>query len=554
MKLFKVTETSFENYDNTIRAYIEKVLGPIGSKFSNSQIFGSLLTAIKGIMQNIMFYIEDAFTEQNINTAYRKSSIYSLAKLSGYEPYYGSAATGLVRMTVSNQNNLQSNKIFIKNKSKLVNNSTGYYYTTVLDTDYVAIDTTKPNDYNYIKVVQGLYKSTGYISYGEPLETFSISTNGLYDKDYVTVTVDGIEYEIVSNLYDMTENANQCVVSSGYENELMIMFGNGIHGKQLQQGQAVTISYLNHSGSNGNLALNSDLDLVFKDSLYDTYGNIISDTSFLTLSIDSPISGGTNADSLEVVKSMVGANSRSLVIASEDNFKLFFKRFSFIGQGNIWCEDNSLTVNAVCTSNFKDITDYNEYFDAANNGKILLTADQKSMIKETLNKSNKAFAGINLKFEDPIIRKYALIIYVKVDEQYNRESITENIKKTVADMFISMDYNTSFISKSSVIKTILDNIDGIDAIEITFISDSNEKAKITGHYWKYEKTFDNGEIKYKKVKKSYGSDDNIGLDTFGNIQTDALFEIPVLSNNTTISIDDMKNSRSSLDAIQVLFQ
>jgi hypothetical protein len=73
MKLFKINETSFDNFDATVRNYLSKTLGAVGKQFSNSQIFGAIFEGIKGVMQNAMFYIEDALTEQNIFTAYRKS-------------------------------------------------------------------------------------------------------------------------------------------------------------------------------------------------------------------------------------------------------------------------------------------------------------------------------------------------------------------------------------------------------------------------------------------------------------------------------------------------
>ena len=47
MNLFNVIETSFENYDNTIRTYLTKSLGAIGQKFSKSQIFAVIFDGIK---------------------------------------------------------------------------------------------------------------------------------------------------------------------------------------------------------------------------------------------------------------------------------------------------------------------------------------------------------------------------------------------------------------------------------------------------------------------------------------------------------------------------
>ena len=50
----------------------------------------------------------------------------------------------------------------------------------------------------------------------------------------------------------------------------------------------------------------------------------------LNITITSYICGGTDADTIANVKELVGMNSRSLVLASEDNFKMFLKRMSQI--------------------------------------------------------------------------------------------------------------------------------------------------------------------------------------------------------------------------------
>ena len=94
MKLFNLMETAYNNFDNTVSNYLSKVMNTLGMNGSHSQVFKMIYDGIKGVMQNAMFYIEDALNEQNIFTATRKTSIYSLAKMSGYEPFYGSCASG----------------------------------------------------------------------------------------------------------------------------------------------------------------------------------------------------------------------------------------------------------------------------------------------------------------------------------------------------------------------------------------------------------------------------------------------------------------------------
>ena len=87
MKLFNIMQTAYENFDKSVRTYLAKTFNSLGLQYTHSQIFGVIFDGVKGVMQNMMFYIEDALTEQNIFKASRKTSVYSLAKLSGYEAY-----------------------------------------------------------------------------------------------------------------------------------------------------------------------------------------------------------------------------------------------------------------------------------------------------------------------------------------------------------------------------------------------------------------------------------------------------------------------------------
>ena len=558
MKLFKISETSFENYDSTIKKYLSKMLGSAGQQYSHSQIFGTIFDGIKSIMQNVMFYIEDAMTEQNINTAYRTSSVYSLAKLSGYEPFYGSAASGIVECKISPNAKIkaESNKVYLKNGSSIVNNITGYSYLIYLPSDYYVIDLSKPLSSYTFKIVEGKYKTTSYVCQGEPLETLHVFTSGLFDREYIEVRVDGELYSPAACLYDMTKDSKEYVVSVGYNNELDIMFGNGTYGKKLNNGQNVTIKYISHSGTQGNIKLDSEHTLMLTSDLYDIYGNSIKAAEYLELTLMTSISGGSDADSIDTVRKMIGYTSRSLVLANEDNYKLFLKRFSFIGQSNIWCENNSLIVNAVCTTNFKnDIADYNEYFSAADNNKILLSDYQKEMVVSAINNSNKTYAGVTLNFVDPIIYKYAILMYLKVPSSYNKDIVKSEISKLIADYFISLPSNTTFVSKSDIIKLVLDNNPYIESLDITFVSDVNEKAKYNGYYYDYKKVNVDNTWTYEYTKNIYNGISSLGIDDFGNIKLENKFAVPVISNNVTYCIDNerSKDTFSIPEAIQFLF-
>lgn len=555
MKLFTVLQTSFDNFDSTIKSYLSKILGTSGKQYSYSQIFGALYDGIKSVMQNVMFYIEDALTEQNISTAYRKSSIYSLAKISGYEPYYGAAATGIIQCNVVvNSMANTSTKVYIKNGSTIIDNNTGNIYSIYLPTDYLPIDISKPLFMPKFKVIQGIWKNTAYISRGDQLETINISTQGLYDSEYIEVKVDGVKYSPAACLYDMQSDGLQYVISAGYDNELDIIFGNGVHGKQLKEGQTISIKYLIHDGISGNLSKESDYDLNFRDAIYDDEGNKVNDYSFLNLTLYTDITGGNDSDTIDNVRKMIGYNSRSLVLASENNFKLFLNRFSFVGQSNIWADENSLDINAVCLSDFKrNLTSYSDYFNAADSNKLLLTDYQKSIITSSLDASKNVFGGTTFKFLDPIIYKFAAIILIKAPKEYSRETINDKISDVLKTYFVEYNQNQSFIALSDITKYILDNIPYLESVDISFISDQKEKAFKNGYWYKYERKNINGMWKYVKSKITYDSSDNIGLDEYGNISVDSKFELPVLSNNVTYFPDKTKKDQYKLNAVNIIY-
>lgn len=544
MKIFDVISTSFDRFDNTVTAYLNRALDGIGQ---NSQMFNVIFTAIKGIMQNAMFYIEDALTEQNIYTASRKKSIYSLAKSSGYEAYYGSSAVGMIRGNVSINNGLVSSistKISILDHTSIVDRTTGIQYFIMLNMNKYVIDINAPLKTHEFKIVQGTHTFARYIARGESLEKISVNITGLFDRDFIEVRVDGKKWTQVSCLYDMSYNSEEYILTVGYENTFDIMFGNGVHGRIPESGSSIEVVFVSHAGSAGNISNPSEARFMFNSPGYDSYGNVVDLNEYVKLNLTNVVSGGTDADSIEFVRNMIGYNSRSNVLASEENYKLFFKRFSFVGQVNCWSEKNSMTIWATCTSNvienLKEVTDYYALHDKD----FMLSETQKSMILNTLENSKRTFAGINLKFQDPVIRRFAILCYVKIKSEYAKQSVENDIREVFGRYFMSLDNDIQFIPKNDLVNLGSTCNENIESFDIDIVSEMNETAFYNKYYYKYEMTFNNGVYSFEKKKTFYEGNTTLGLDLAGNIQLDTKLEIPVLggffryfpdkeSNNTT---------------------
>ena len=561
-------ETAFDNFDNTVRTYLSKTLDSLGIQYSHSQIFGVIFDGIKGIMQNMMFYIEDALTEQNVFMATRKKSVYSLAKVSGYEAYYGAAATGTILGKIHINNGLQykTTKVFVKNYTKIIDKISGNIYTLILPTDYYVFDVAKPLVTHEFKIAQGSISFNSYVSKGKPMETINIISSDLYDLQYIKVKVDGEEWQRCYNFYDMTENGKEYLIRIGYDNSFDIIFGNGIFGKKLEEGQTINIEFLKHSGVSGNIYPGASYNILFLEYGYDSLGNNININDYMQLSINNCISGGVDSDSIDFIRHTIGANSRSLVLASEDNFKLFFKRFSFIGYTNCWCQTNSMMVSVACLRNYSDkIRSIEDYFKLSKED-MLLSNEQKIMIKNTLNNSNKTFAGITLDFKDPILRNFAIICYVKIDNVYDRDTVRLKIIDLLGSYFMNIESGTMFISKSELVKLLLDNIAELKSVSLDIISETAEQAYKDGYYEEIKLTYMNGNYTYKKTKIIYEPDNKACLDIYNNISLTSKLEIPILQGgfkyytNKEIISDSIYNinkkditSSIVIDPIQVYF-
>lgn len=559
MKLFKIIQTSFDNFDKSVRDYLSKTFNNLGLEYTHNQIFGVIFDGIKGIIQNVMFYIEDAFTEQNIYTATRKKSFYSLAKISGYEPYYGSAATGniIVNTFVTNSNvGNGTSKLFLQNGSIIKNKETGYNYIIMLPADSYIFDLSKPLVQHNLKIVQGIWSEGNFTGTGKNFETFSANTTDLFDKNYLEVYVNGEKFEQAACVYDMTENSKQFVCNVGFDNTFSIMFGNGIFGYKIQEGDSIKIRFIVHAGEDGNIINVSSPDWTILSPLYNSYGNPLSADNYLNVKLATPVSGGTDADSIELVKNMIGYNSRSLVLANENNFKQFLKRFSFIGQTSIISEPNSLTIVASCLRNkTNEITEPEEYLELESKD-LLITDREKEMVITALSNSNNTFTGMSFEFQDPIICKFAMICYVKIASTYNRELTKTNIRNAVASYFMNLPENTQFISKSDIINAVTDADSNIESFDFDFISELNENAYNDGYYIEYKQRIVNGVYKHIPTKIIYDKTNTPGLDQIGNIQLNSKLQIPLLHGDFYYYPNKESNDKSTsikTESIQVMF-
>lgn len=534
MKLFSALHTQYTAFIEQVSSYLSKTLSKANLTFGSNTIFGQIVSVVGSALQNIMLYIEDALVEQNKYTAQRTSSLWGLATLSGYMPSFGKAAIASLKLSYI-PNNTDGYNILLEDKTTLVCTQNGLKYNIILPQETIVLNPVKDNSEKYFSAVQGIFKEQEFISTGGQYYTINLKFSGNLDTDFLTVKVNNEIWQYAASLYDMTPDAKQYTFKAGMNGGIDLIFGNIEHGRPLYADDVVTVKYLIHDGENGNLDPNVETYFVFDKMMIDTDGDEHDGNSLFNITFaeyDAVVSG-SNAENLNFMREMIGFNSRSLVLAGPENYKVLINRFGFCGYNKTWVDAHAMIVNSLIMKNYKtNLQTGKDYFSLTEND-FKLTDFQKQTVLSYIENSGSQLAATKYNIVDPELCKYAMYVYVSPKSpKYNKETLETKIIQCIGAFFATNQPNDKFIPKSDIIHAIKNNVEGVDGVDVYIISEENEHAIISGKYTNtyYELNNTTGQyIKKTETVKIYdGENPNLGLDIHGNIYMKHEFQFPVL--------------------------
>ena len=141
-----------------------------------------------------------------------------------------------------------------------------------------------------------------------------------------------------------------------------------------------------------------------------------------------------------------------------------------------------------------------------------------------------------MRFIDPIIRRYAILVYVDIGNEVISE-IKSKTEDAIIDIFIDNTFKKFSqkvkldIVKADIVKAIRNALPTANSITVHILSSENEEAKIRGWYYPYEKVYlQSGNVMdiSKKVTIDGDTDPLLGLSENNDIIAERLDIIPVL--------------------------
>ena len=474
----------FSQIYSDARTYFSNAYSQSGAVFGPSSAYGQLLTAIAAFTQRVFFYIEDSITELNIYTATRKSSIYGLARLAGHNPTRAIGATGDINLTFTGEAiQAANNQVVIPNFTTIQCVNNGLYYTILASREEIRMNIGQRNSVK-VKMVQGKIESQTFTGTGLPLQTFNafVKNNNNIDNFYVNVYVNGKEYAMYDSFYDMPMGAYGCLVRTSLNNGIDVIFGNNQYGKVPDVGSTITVQYLVTDGAYGNIIDFTDkAQFKFIDQVFDAVGNTIDVNNGINISLASRVVLGSFSEPIELTKIIAPKVSRSLVLARPENYVYFLQRLNYFSIvdafdtfGDDYLEDDNVVYVYLVPEIQKRLKTNENYFTVSVD-KFMLFDDEVKKIRDYVQESGSMLVTSEMRILRPIIKRYVLNISIVIFDNVSVDLLKSEVVSKLND-YLLLFVRRDRIPQSDIV-AILEGLNGIDSVNVRFMSEENEKIK-----------------------------------------------------------------------------
>jgi len=321
MTLTNFSNLDFDQIKTTLKDYLRS-----NSNFTDYNFEGSNLSTILDVLAyNTYITSYNANMVANevfIDSATLRENVVALARNIGYVPRSKKSARATVSFFVDLSNsNIQSSTVTLK---KGIISSSSRTFSNQSFVFSILENITKPifngiASFDEVKIYEGSLITTNFTYNTNNLNQRFILPNPGIDTDLLSVSVDrdGVKsnYMLHKNILDIDGNSKVFFIQEVEDERYEIIFGDGVFGESLQNGDQIEVSYIVSNGESGN----GISQFSFSGTL--TSSNNQSITSGISLLSTGLISsGGEDIEEIESIKKYSGRiyASQNRAVTSND--------------------------------------------------------------------------------------------------------------------------------------------------------------------------------------------------------------------------------------------
>jgi hypothetical protein len=547
-RVFNRIELNYSNLTNQITNWLSSAYNKSSILFNSASPYGQILEVVKEVFLQNILYLKNTVRQLDIDQTVTPKMIKMISRISGHNPSRSMSANGTLKFKLKQGINISQlvsgGQIIIYDNTSIKNKTNNLYYTikTGNEKNYYTLT---PGCQFFVNVIQGKYESQTFTGTGRYSQSYqvSVSNNSTIENFEYYITLNGINLTIKDHVYDMLENEYACVTKTGFNGDLDIYFGTGIHGVIPPIGSVIKVTYLLSNGLIGNILNNKVNDFNFIDDIYDSDGNILQPLSLFDIFVETDIKFASDGESVEYTKSVIPYVSRNFVLATPAQFIYHLKKLNMFSKVNAFNTLDMVQIDIDSDGNLDNIninemylylipriTDYFSsdvnYFNVPYSA-FLLDQVEKDRIVTYLKKQGIISITSSIKIIDPIPKYYVVNLFIRRFDDIEEDNIREQIINILSDYFSTYNRYDRVIKADLI--TLLKQIDGIDSLNLEFIGKDNEDYHRDGALLT--------STKKTVIESTYATSTNsvnISSDTYRNAVTTSSDTSTVLANSITI--------------------
>jgi len=531
----KFIEISFNNIKLEIERFLKDEHNKAGILYSPASPFGHILFALQNLHQLSFLYLKNSVTQFDLSEPNSLNDIIirNAAIYAGHIPGRNISATGNLRLTIKPgidlDKELQGGKITFLNRSLIKNKTNSLDYSLNIGQDKITYNINN-NTQIYLPIIQGKYKTTNFTGTGNPNQTYQVSLTGRQDIENFNseVLVNGTYWTIKKHLYELMPNEEACVVRTGFNGGIDIIFGNSGFGSIPSIGANISVTYLVSDGSDGNIFRRTFNDWKFVESSFDGFGSPIEAEKVFNIAIYNDINFGANRESILFTKNVLPIASNNFVLGLPQQYAYEIKKLGVFSHVNAY-EDMGM-VYIVATPNIRLFKNRNADYFSVGVRAFELDKYEKSKIDKYLRTNGNIQITKKYKIDSPKLSYYIANIFIIRYSDSTDDSVESQINDITSEYFLNFS-RIDRIPKSDIVK-IISNLNDVHSVDVQFIAKKNED---------YHKE----EIKRQENKRD--SKDRFSVNISQNVSKDVDLRNP--SDPVKVSLNYVENSTFGLDPV-----
>jgi len=331
-----VSELSFDGIKNNLKTFMKSKTQFKDYDFEGSNL-NSLLDVLSYNTYMNAFYLNMIGSEMFLDSAQLRNSVVSHAKALNYIARSRTSARAKVTFAVNTGGDVPTNVVIPEN----------YVIRTTVDginMDFTTDETITINRSDVGYVTDSVYVYEGKIVY----EFFTVDGTVRYSLNSSNIDTNSIKVTVINSasdssntiytkadtLYGLTSNSEIYFVQGYNNDQYEIVFGDGISGKALANGNIVKVKYRSTNGELGNKAVNFAISTA------------VGDTSSYPVTVTTNISAadGSERETIESIKLNAPRHfaAQNRAVTKDDYTTLIIEKYPQIKTVNVYGGENAI--------------------------------------------------------------------------------------------------------------------------------------------------------------------------------------------------------------------